>query len=457
VNNTGIAYYQSLKIEKKYKSGEYMSGYPKIYSLCDAFAGYPAITPEELKALAVDDYSRRVDDFEKYVCRQENTDALNLSNQALNYNPDYCPIDDSLAVLLSVIVDTDNVVTDRVTAVFSIYGKQFNLPQITAAGNQIVCMTNDVSGDFTFAGWVNASEPNTVLSSLKIYKFQIRENTTLIAKWTKGNTIQLVLLAGDNISAVTGAGNYLYNTLVTVEAELHDGALFSGWYKNGLLVSAAQRYQFNILEYTELEARASTDGDEYVLTVSPDSLFIAGQGGLFRTGLTSLKNGLFTACATSDDSDWLDVSLAVPNGLNISAARNDTGIARNAIITVTQSESQKKAYISVQQQAVAPDDKYEWVLNDSELTAKIEYVPSRGSGGNLYGTDFFFDHLENWIPSDPTAVIPSEPCTYDDYISGRKLNYKSYTVTIFWHGKRGSVERSQTVTVNIWFEAKIKS
>jgi hypothetical protein len=68
---------------------------------------------------------------------------LNLSNQAVNYMPDYCPIGDALAVTMSVITDTDSVVTDKMTAFFSTYGKQFSQTQVTASGNTIICTANE--------------------------------------------------------------------------------------------------------------------------------------------------------------------------------------------------------------------------------------------------------------------------------------------------------------------------
>ncbi|MDR1341260.1 MAG: hypothetical protein LBK58_14585 [Prevotellaceae bacterium] len=77
-----------------------------------------------------------------------------------------------------------------------------------------------------------------------------------------------MLTAGDNIDSVTGAGKYVYNALVTVDAELKDGASFSGWYRNRVLVSTSQHYFFNILEYTELEVRASTGSEAYELSVA---------------------------------------------------------------------------------------------------------------------------------------------------------------------------------------------
>jgi hypothetical protein len=181
-----------------------------------------------------------------------------------------------------------------------------------------------------------------------------------------------------------------------------------------------------------------------------------GQGGSEQIGLTSLKNGSNIQVAFSDDADWISVTQNQSDYFTVTVEKNDTGIARNGIITITQNESGKKLHINVQQQAVAFDDQYEWILHDSELRAEIETFPSRTDGSNLYGKSYFFRGLQDWNPSDPTAVTPSDPCTYEDYSSGRKLNYRSYTVTIVYEGPR-NVMAYRTVTVNIWFDPKIKS
>ncbi|MDR1341616.1 MAG: hypothetical protein LBK58_16435 [Prevotellaceae bacterium] len=297
MGKTGIAYHHTIKVVKKYSSGEYQPGYPKIYEICDAFGEYDEITPAELKVLSEYDYLQRSGDFEKYVRRLENTENPRLLNQPVNYMPDYCPIGDDLDVIMIAMVDTDGTVNDKVTAFFSIYDRQFDTPQHTAKGNTVVCTTNDASGEFAFAGWELLYPGFPIVSYDRTYEFIIGQNTALIAKWTRESVIQLVLTAGDNVDSVTGAGKYAYNALATVDARLKDGASFSGWYRNGVLVSLSQKYSFNILEYTEFEACASMGDDAYELSVNKNSAVIIGQGGSTRVDYISRKNGISTPVA----------------------------------------------------------------------------------------------------------------------------------------------------------------
>ncbi|MDR1340431.1 MAG: hypothetical protein LBK58_10325 [Prevotellaceae bacterium] len=198
-------------------------------------------------------------------------------------------------------------------------------------------------------------------------------------------------------------------------------------------------------------------GDEaYELIVNKNSVVIIGQGGSTWVDYISRKNGVSTPVTFSKDSDWIRLTIdTFAHNFTISVDKNDTGVARNGTVTITQDESGKKAYVYVQQQATAPDNEYEWVLNDSEILAEIELFKKSISGEENY---WVFDYLKDWTPSNPYLIVPTEPCTYEDYISGRKLMYNTYTVTIYYHSSvRSSAIRYPTVDVNIWFDAKIKS
>ncbi|MDR1129945.1 MAG: hypothetical protein LBK96_03075 [Prevotellaceae bacterium] len=452
MGKTGVAYNRSLSVERKYSTGEYMPGYPKVYEICDAFGRYDAITPDRLKSLSEYAYSRRATDFEEYVREMENLATLNLSNQALSYMPDYCPIGDDLDIIMTVVVDTGGAVTDKVTAFFSIYDKQFGASHHTAIGNTVVCTTNDTSGDFAFAGWAILAPGFPIVSHEKTYEFEIMGNTTLIAKWTRESVIQFVLTAGDNVNSVTGAGKYAYNALVTADAELRDGAVFSGWYRNGVLVSTAQRYSFNILEYTELEARASTGTEAYELSVGKNLVVIPGQGsGMGELiYLTSLKNGELMPVTYSADSDWITI---VPNPqdrwFTLYIGENGTGSARNGIVTVTQNESGKKAYVNVQQQMVAPDVAYEWVLNDSELKEAIRRRQIQA--GALYSS------VRSWSPKNPYYLDPGI-CTESDYVNHVQHMKSTYTAEVLYTVNSSPGRLAQySETVEIWFDPVMKS
>jgi hypothetical protein len=177
--------------------------------------------------------------------------------------------------------------------------------------------------------------------------------------------------------------------------------------------------------------------------------------------ITSTKNGDDIPYEFTSLPTWVTKGSAPYEGnWIIRIDQNQTGAARNGVITATQSESGNKLNISIQQQAKAPDDQYQWVLNDSELQAEIDIG---ATGAFIFSKDqFVFDSLQDWSPNNPTTVTPSEPCTQEDYTIQRKLNYNSYTVRInYWNTLLSNASNKaiwhKTVTVHIWFDAKIKN
>jgi hypothetical protein len=455
----GISYKHSLKVIKKYANGTYLQGYPRVYSLLDAFGAFPQISIDELKALTVEDYTLRAEEFEQHVTLLESVASLNPVNEPMNYNPEYCPISPELAVSMDVIIDI-GIQTDDITAYFSIFGKQYDTHALTAMGNPVVVTTESSSASFLFIGWVNAADPETIVSTSAIYEFGITEDTVLIAKYQRTDAIQLVLLSNQYIAQVSGAGNYAPATLVTAVATLADGAVFGGWYdiQSGELVSPLLSYSFNITKYTELEARAYDGSSIYVLSAAKYSDVIIAQGtpslpplpGL-RISLVSTKSGQMTPCSASVNADWLTASVANYGFfmLVINAGENSTGMARNAVITITQTESGKQISINIQQQAMAPDpDIYEWVLNLSELNAIMNHPR------------YYQPHIleGSWGPVDPMTVDPG-PCTESDYINQPQHMKQTYACIIIYTDMGAMVpeQHSILVTMSIWFDAKIKN
>lgn len=93
----------------------------------------------------------------------------------------------------------------------------------------------------------------------------------------------------------------------------------------------------------------------YVLTVNPGSLTVPSTGGEVNVTVTSTKDGAKLDYSMSALPDWLTFS---DNAFTVSG--NGSGSQRNAVVTITQSESGKKATLTVSQEAVQTGTKDVW-------------------------------------------------------------------------------------------------
>ena len=90
---------------------------------------------------------------------------------------------------------------------------------------------------------------------------------------------------------VTGAGNFDYNSNITVKATPNTGYVFSGWYENGSKVSDSQTYSFVVKSNRTLEARFTAN--KYNVIVN------TGTGGTATGGGSFSYNSTVTVKATA--------------------------------------------------------------------------------------------------------------------------------------------------------------
>jgi uncharacterized repeat protein (TIGR02543 family) len=103
---------------------------------------------------------------------------------------------------------------------------------------------------YSFTGWYKGE---TKVSDSPAYSFTVTESVNLTAKFAADkHSITTNATAG---GTVTGAGNYDYNTNVTVKATPNTGYSFAGWYESGTKVSDSQSYNFVVKGNRVLEAR----------------------------------------------------------------------------------------------------------------------------------------------------------------------------------------------------------
>lgn len=103
---------------------------------------------------------------------------------------------------------------------------------------------------YNFLGWY---ESDKLVSDSPTYSFTVTANRNLTAKFAADkHSITTNATAGGTVS---GAGNYDYNSNISVKATPNTGYDFTGWYENGGKVSDSQSYNFVVKGNRVLEAR----------------------------------------------------------------------------------------------------------------------------------------------------------------------------------------------------------
>lgn len=101
-----------------------------------------------------------------------------------------------------------------------------------------------------------ANSENPLRFSIKIEsdqeEFNYTNNTQVVYTYPD---CSISVISGDN-GSVSGTGEYIYNSTVTVTATPDSGYIFAGWYENDkLLDSLSEEYSFTVLSNRTLEAR----------------------------------------------------------------------------------------------------------------------------------------------------------------------------------------------------------
>jgi hypothetical protein len=105
-----------------------------------------------------------------------------------------------------------------------------------------VTVTASTNAGYTFLGWYLS---DSLVSIDESYTFIVSRDTALVAKWTKNHDVVLqknIYCAG----SVTGEGNFVPNSTVTVTAITNNGYIFLGWYENGMEVCSEESYTFDV-------------------------------------------------------------------------------------------------------------------------------------------------------------------------------------------------------------------
>lgn len=123
-------------------------------------------------------------------------------------------------------------------------GTANNVSSYNVESNDIK-VNNPTKEGYTFTGWTGTGLSSLTLD-LIIPKGSV-SNRTYTANYVI-NKYTVELDSDSGIASLTGAGNFDFNSKVTIEAVLKEGYNFSGWYdSDGNLVSNSLKYTFNVL------------------------------------------------------------------------------------------------------------------------------------------------------------------------------------------------------------------
>ena len=99
---------------------------------------------------------------------------------------------------------------------------------------------------YTFAGWYNGKIQLTDNKGKSLSVWNYASNKTVTAKWTINTYTVSATSSSSSAGTVSGAGDYNYNSKVTLNASTNNGYTFIGWYKGDTKVSADLIYTFSL-------------------------------------------------------------------------------------------------------------------------------------------------------------------------------------------------------------------
>ncbi len=139
------------------------------------------------------------------------------------------------------------------------YKKQKILLTVLNSDSMAGTITGDLSGEYDYGTQVtvtaNPNHPylfngwfinNEVVSNLLSYTFVLTSEVSITAKWGLSSFSVSLFNENENAGTLTGDGNYLFGTPVTLQASVNTGYSFRGWYKGNSLFSSNANYSFNM-------------------------------------------------------------------------------------------------------------------------------------------------------------------------------------------------------------------
>lgn len=122
------------------------------------------------------------------------------------------------------------------------------------------------------------------VSSNRTYSFTVTGDTVVDAIFYSLGYVVTVAASPSNGGTVTGGGTYQYGQSLTITASPNTGFNFTGWYKNGQLVSTSASYTFTVTQSAAFTAMFQGQKVQIRTSVTPSGSGQTSGGGSYSIG-----------------------------------------------------------------------------------------------------------------------------------------------------------------------------
>ncbi len=151
-----------------------------------------------------------------------------------------------------VLWDDLNLYVDKTANTYTVTydvngGDELTTTEKTVTYDSDYTLTTPTRTGYTFLGWYYGDTQLTDENGKSISVWDYAKKLTVKAKW-QANEYAVMLKTNDsNAGTVTGAGNYAYDSSVTITASTNSGYTWLGWYDNNdELVTSELSYKFKM-------------------------------------------------------------------------------------------------------------------------------------------------------------------------------------------------------------------
>ena len=170
----------------------------------------------------------------------------------------------------------------------------------TYAAGQVATVRATSAADTSFVGWFR---DGTCVSSKKIYRFTVREDTSLYAVFASGSYVVHTVASPVEGGAVSGFGGYEAGDRATLRAIANTGYSFAGWTDDkGETVSENADYTVKVTGDATYTATFTPKSYQVVLSASDDSVGTLSGEGSYQFGDTVELNA--TSMGTKRFVGW---------------------------------------------------------------------------------------------------------------------------------------------------------
>ena len=154
----------------------------------------------------------------------------------------------------------------------------------TYAAGQVATVRATPAADTSFVGWFRNG---TCVSSKKIYRFTVREDTSLYAVFASGSYVVSTVASPAEGGAVSGFGGYEAGDRATLRATANTGYSFAGWTDDkGETVSENADYTVKVTGDAAYTATFKPKSYQVVLSASDDGVGTLSGEGSYQFGDT---------------------------------------------------------------------------------------------------------------------------------------------------------------------------